>query len=160
NTSATQNNYLFGVTCASAAQCWAVGSFFNGSSTQALIERWDGTSWAIAISPAAGIDLLGVTCVSASQCWAVGDYYPGSYAQTLTERWDGISWAIVPSPNTNTGQDQTLYGVTCTSASDCWAVGTYDPGGDVGLGLIERWNGTSWAIVSSPNVGPTYLTDV
>jgi hypothetical protein len=40
--------------------------------------------------------------------------------------------------------------VTCTSASDCWAVGYYSFGGPSQT-LIEQWNGASWAIVSSPN---------
>src|SRR5436305_383644 len=31
NTSATQTNYLNGVTCASASDCWAVGYYNNGS---------------------------------------------------------------------------------------------------------------------------------
>jgi hypothetical protein len=167
NSNSAQNNYLFGVTCASASECWAVGYFFNGSSTQALIERWDGTAWAIATSPSIGNRLFGVTCVSASQCWAVGDYFPSGHAQTLIEQWDGTSWAIVSSPNTNAAQDNTLYSVTCSSAASCWAVGSYDPGGDSSLSLIEYWNGAAacpmcpfWAIVSSPNIGPTYLNDV
>ena len=167
NSNAAQNNYLFGVTCTSAANCWAVGYFFNGSSTQALIERWDGTAWAIATSPSTANRLFGVTCTSASQCWAVGDYFPSGHAQTLIELWNGTSWAIVPSPNTNSAQDNTLYSVSCSSDTYCWAVGSYDPGGDSSLSLIENWNGLTvcpacpmWVIVSSPNNGPTYLNDV
>ena len=70
-----------------------------------------------------------MTCVSASDCWAVGYYYDGttSIYQTLIERWDGTSWAIVTSPNTSATQNNYLNGVTCTSASDCWAVGYYRP---------------------------------
>ena len=66
-----------------------------------------------------------MTCVSASDCWAVGYYDAGSAYQTLIERWDGTSWAIVTSPNTSATQDNYLNGVTCASASDCWAVGYY-----------------------------------
>jgi hypothetical protein len=48
--------------------------------------------------------------------------------------------------------------VTCASASQCWAVGEYDNysgPGSIGIyqTLIEQWNGMSWSIVSSPNVG-------
>jgi len=158
NTSATQNNDLYGVTCASASECWAVGYYYNGSLIQTLIERWDGTSWAIVSSPNTNTTdrnfLTGVTCASPSDCWAVGYYYNGSVIQTLIERWDGTSWAIVSSPNTSTTQPNYLYGVTCVSASDCWAVGTYYNGSAYQT-LIERWEGTSWAIVSSPNTGAT-----
>src|SRR5439155_1154444 len=45
------------------------------------------------------------------------------------------AWSIVPSPNTSTAQNNRLAGVTCTSASDCWAVGQYS----FGQTLIEHW---------------------
>ena len=146
------NNFLTGVTCASALECWAVG-YHQG---QTLIEQWDGTQWSIVASPntSASDFLNGVTCASASDCWAVGyDSDFGAFTVlTLIEHWDGAAWSIVTSPNT--GAYDQLTGVTCASASDCWAVG-YDgqgsgdnPGGHT---LIEQWNGTSWSIVSSPN---------
>src|SRR5206468_3643353 len=154
-----------GVTCASASDCWAVG--FDGN-LATLIERWNGTSWTIVPSPnkdasvAWSSVLYGVTCVSTSDCWAVGYYNvngsDASLIQTLIERWDGTSWTIVPSPNTSITQRSVLAGVTCVSASDCWAVGYYTVSdANVGLTqtLIERWNGTSWAIVPSPNTSAT-----
>src|SRR5207244_515528 len=87
-------------------------------------------------------------------CWAVGYYQTdASNLQTLILRWNGTSWAIVPSPNPNPlpSQNTLLTGVTCTSATDCWAVGySYDL--VTVQTLILRWDGTSWAIVPSPNV--------
>jgi hypothetical protein len=161
NTSTMQTNLLFGVTCVSASECWAVGYYFNDNFIpQTLIERWDGTSWAIVTSPNTDPTqnnfLVGVTCVSASECWAVGDYYDvGSIiAQTQIEHWDGASWVIVPSPNTDPAQANFLVGVTCVSASECWAVGYYFSGSAYQT-LIERWDGTSWAIVTSPNANTT-----
>jgi hypothetical protein len=101
--------------------------------------------------------------VSPSDCWAVGYYctttncFDGA-PQTLIEHWDGTSWAIVSSPNTSTTLFNSLWGVTCVSASDCWAVGWYDAdesGEFIWQTLIQRWDGTSWAIVSSPNTSTT-----
>ena len=156
NTSATQNNSLKGVTCASASDCWAVGSYLNGSVAQTLIERWNGSSWSIVTSPNTSAtqanSLAAVTCVSASDCWAVGSYFNGSVAQTLIERWDGSSWAIVTSPNTSATQANVLSGVTCVSVSDCWAVGYHWTATGTQQTLIEHWGGSSWAIVTSPNV--------
>src|SRR6266576_1338798 len=89
--------------------------------------------WSIVASPNVSEadknnSLVATTCVSASDCWAVGSSQTlelaGSAAQTLTERWDGSSWTIVPSPNTDAKQSNSLTGVTCVSASDCWAVGS------------------------------------
>src|SRR5207248_616002 len=125
---------------------------------QTLIERWDGTSWAIVTSPnAAQINLLNaVTCVSASDCWAVGysDIVGAgtlNIDQTLIERWDGASWAIVTSPNPSTPQRYFLFGVTCASSSECCTVRLSDIATGVYQTLIERWDGTSWAIVNSPS---------
>ena len=153
-------NYLSGVTCVSATDCWAVGYYHNGSADLTLIEHWDGTSWTVVASPNASRtqdQLKGVTCVSASECWAVGHSFnnnSGAY-DTLTVRWDGTSWALVSSPN-NASQFNFLLGVTCVSASDCWAVGDYykydsATGRNIPQTLIEHWDGTSWAIISSPN---------
>ncbi|MFA5861133.1 MAG: putative Ig domain-containing protein, partial [Candidatus Thermoplasmatota archaeon] len=57
---------------------------------------------------------------------------------------------IVPSPNTLAVQINVLAGVTCVSASDCWAVGYYLADGTYQT-LIEHWDGASWAITPSPN---------
>ncbi|MGI8436195.1 MAG: hypothetical protein ACR2NX_04730, partial [Chthoniobacterales bacterium] len=141
NTSATRDNRLNGVTCASASQCWAVGDYDNGSAYQTLIEQWNGNSWSIVTSPNTSATqrnyLLGVTCASASQCWAVGSYQNGSTYQTLIEQWSGTSWSIVSSPNTSATRDNRLYGVTCASASQCWAIG--DTGSSY-QSLIEEYS--------------------
>jgi hypothetical protein len=155
NTNSTRNNYLDDVTCVSASDCWAVGRHHNGIVHQTLIERWDGTSWAIVTSPSTlpiqDNFLTRVTCVSASECWAVGRSFNRIALQTLIERWDGTSWAIVPSPNTSATRNNALTGVTCLSASDCWAVGFHSLPGNLQQTLIERWDGTAWVIVTSPN---------
>ena len=137
--------YLSGVTCSSASDCWAVGS---------VLEHWNGTSWSIVASPNVG-ELADVACISASNCWAVGSYYNNPAEQTLVEHWNGTSWLIVASPNTSATQDNYLNSVTCGSASDCWAVGNYANASLAYQTLIEHWNGTSWSIVTSPNISTT-----
>jgi hypothetical protein len=135
NTSPTENNGLSAVACSSASDCWAVGS---------TIQHWNGTSWSIFALPTGGIKAL--TCTSASDCWAVGG--------TTIEHWNGISWASVPEPNSGAEENaDDLQAVACSSASDCWAVGAYNYG-ESAQTLIEHWNGTSWAIVPSPNPDP------
>jgi hypothetical protein len=173
NTDTTQRNNLSAVTCASASDCWAVGSYHASTNlalpAQTLIVRWDGTLWSIVSSPnqntTADNILSGVTCASARDCWAVGyAVVPGDY-QTLIEHWDGSSWTITPSPNHPPGHNE-LSGVTCRSSNLCWAVGSYyrfDDPGVTGRTLVERWDGHAWTIVDSPNTAEfvhNYLTSV
>jgi hypothetical protein len=157
NTLPVQDNFLRGVACASATDCWAVGNSSTGVANQSLIERWDGSSWSIvahADSSAASNVFYGVTCVSATDCWAVGDSTASS-SQTLIDRWDGTSWATVASPNSGATQNNFLQRVTCTSPTDCWVIGYYNTG-NADQTLIERWDGTSWAIATSPNTNATH----
>ena len=156
------SNQLYKVACASASQCFAIGSVSDAEFTGSIIEQWDGTSWSLSTPAAAAGVLYGVTCASASECWAVGGSGDAeTFGPTLIERWDGTSWSVVPSPSASTFGADILYGVTCTSESQCWAVGLYDSPVWIET-LIEQWDGSSWSIVASPNFsnGHTVLSGV
>jgi len=166
-----QSNFLMGVTCVSPSDCTAVGDYYDTNmvftnAEQTLIEHYDGTSWSIVTSPNTGTllapqynYLFGVTCVSATNCWAVGYYFPGGPVHTLTEQYNGVLWTIVTSPNTSPTQDNLLYGVTCVSATDCWAVGNFRTSSGIET-LIEQYNGSSWSIVGSQTTSVSYLYGV
>lgn len=62
----------------------------------------------------------------------------------------GPRWSIVESPNNGSPGTNQFFATTCASASDCWAVGYSDIGNGYST-LIQRWNGSVWKIVSSPN---------
>jgi len=69
---------------------------------------------------------------------------------------------VVKSPNVGSNFNQ-LLGVAAVSASNIWAVGSYYAGSaKADQTLIEHWNGTSWSVVKSPNVGSSrnYLRGV
>ncbi|HJT80810.1 MAG TPA: hypothetical protein VJ719_06405 [Chthoniobacterales bacterium] len=142
------------VGCASATDCWGVGTYYDGSSSRVMIQHWNGSSWAVAKSPDIQIELQAVTCISGVDCWAVGSNYD-SAGKTLIEHWDGNAWSIVsaPSPGTELGGINHLLDVACVSASNCWAVGYYwgYPGGY--QSLIEHWNGSAWSAVTAANPG-------
>jgi Bacterial Ig-like domain (group 3) len=147
---------LNGVSCTSWTQCIAVGAAENTSHVYGtLIEEWNGTNWFLMTSPDQGSGdnrLTGVNCSSASSCVAVGYYYPSSLPRTLVESWNGTSWTIVASPNVGAG-DNLLAGVSCSDAIDCVAVGSSYSSTGVWQTLVESWNGTTWTIVTSPDVG-------
>jgi hypothetical protein len=151
---------VFSLSCVSASDCWAAGYHFGNGTT--AIDHWDGTAWATVTSPG-GVPrpyynyLNDVTCVSASDCWAVGWYGTASgTTQALIEHWDGSVWTVV-SANTGAAPDYELYGVACASASNCWTVGGYAADNTTApyQTLIEHWDGTSWAVVTSPNTSTT-----
>jgi IPT/TIG domain-containing protein len=140
------NDFLYGVSCDSGG-CVAVGDDVDGSNLKhTLIETFDGTAWTLAASPDNGSlnnVLNGVTCMSAQNCIAVGSYLDGSAHDTdesLIESFDGTSWSISPSPVGLPGDDYNLQSISCSTASNCSAVG--QP-----AGLIESWNGSSWSVV-------------
>lgn len=159
NSGDSDYNYLFGVACASASDCWAVGYRSSASGFQTLVLRWNGSAWSIAASPNAGGTqsfLEGVTCVAANDCWAVGWSVNATTGnnQTLIERWNGTAWAIVTSANALLSTHNDLHGVTCVAANDCWAVGASN-NGSAQQTLVERWDGTAWTVASSPSTGLT-----
>lgn len=153
-------NDLNGVTAISATDIWAVGYQSNSSTTtQTLIEHWDGTQWSIVSSPNLGTTvsiLYGATAVSANNAWAVGT---GNNAQsTLIEHWNGTQWSIVSSPSVQPesgGGGIQLSGIAAASGKDLWTVGMSSLGGREDS-IIEHWNGTRWSLVSNPNPGTSF----
>src|SRR5205823_5211397 len=148
--------------------CTGVGWFVNSSGVEhTLVVRGSGSSWARVASPSpslAGGALVGVSCTSPSNCVAVGSQPQSAQSYTtLAEHWDGTTWTIVPSPNPpGVGVPYTraaLHGVRCASATSCLAVGFYAIGG-ISRTLSERWDGTTWTIVSTPNPAGTNLPGV
>ena len=85
----------------------AVGSAHPASSTDTLVEQWNGSAWTIVSSPnptgSVTSVLSGVACVSASFCTAVGDATQGTSTVTLAEAWNGTAWSIVSTPNGRRG---------------------------------------------------------
>ena len=161
NNNSPATNELYATACAAVDDCWAVGYWNASTGYQTLTEHWDGSAWTIVPSPnKVGNNILqGVTCVSSSDCWAVGNADdPDIHQRTLVEHWDGNAWRVVPSPNRGLSSPpiDVLIGVTCQTASQCWAVGANDDVNGVGQTLIELWDGNAWTIVDSPNV---YLSD-
>jgi hypothetical protein len=122
---------LFGVGATSVTNAWAVGNTLQGGVDQTLILRWNGTAWAQVPSPSPGgtgmsSDLSGVVATSASNAWAVGSYrVPVNAKVALALHWDGSTWVQVPTPNPSGTLDQ-LSAVGASSASNVWAVGSYE----------------------------------
>src|SRR6266536_1501367 len=160
---------LSGISCSGASSCIAVGASGNsdGLHLRTLVERWNGSQWVIVKSPnpvgATYSFLSSISCPSSSNCWAVGEYFLGGHRQNqnriLIEHWNGFTWKVAASPQPPGSIASYLSAVSCTAESNCVAVGTTryshrkgdSYGGPREYTLTEHWNGSSWAIVSSPN---------
>jgi hypothetical protein len=156
------------VTCASASECWAVGNGNNGSGYgYPVIERWDGSSWSPGASTTKGSgfqpNLANATCPTKSMCLAVGTSAgsTASHDTTLAEQWNGSSWGLVPSANGSTSDDNFLDGVSCASASECWAVGLSQAPNlsTPDEALLQSWNGSAFEPASFPVPGSSVYAD-
>jgi hypothetical protein len=138
---------LYGVTALASNNVWAVGG--------SQILHWNGTKWSIVSSSQGYYDLQSVAAVSSGSIWAVGyEEVPsgeGYYYYPLVEHWNGSSWSVVGSAS-GSGQGY-LFGVSASSATSVWAVGSVG-----GLGFVEKWDGARWTHVSTPNVGSSNNT--
>ncbi len=106
---------------------------------------------------------MGVSCWSGDGCMAVGGYDgPSGVLYTvseylLAERWDGSHWEAVPAaePKPGTQVGKIFNDVSCTSSTSCTAVGYYkeeEEGQAKRFPLIERWNGSDWAVQAAPSL--------
>jgi hypothetical protein len=167
---------LISVQCLSSVNCWAVGNagpvaqmssflpIFPGAiGDQGLIEHWDGSSWSIVPSvsePAPnGGYLSGFECVGATDCWASGATTDdtGNASGILMEHWDGAAWTDMSASVPGSTAPGMLAGISCVSATSCWAVGSTGSLNNGSSGaplqsLVEYWNGSSWSVQPSPNV--------
>jgi hypothetical protein len=128
-----QSDVLNGVSCASAANCTAVGEYDPTASgpQPTLIERWNGSAWLAESSPSTpGGSLDSVSCPAATSCTAVGSLILG---------WNGVTWKVelASSP---------FVSVSCGTPTSCVAVGVTSGG----VPESGYWNGTDWTRAPMP----------
>lgn len=138
---------LFGVSCARAVRCLAVGQESTSANLGFDVARaWDGRRWRILAPPSPGspAGLSGVACAGPAACIAVGGYAskagPG---RTLAVAWNGTRWRVLTTPGTGNSE---LTGIACSRPDRCIAVGDrFVQGGR--RTLAEAWNGTTWRVL-------------
>jgi hypothetical protein len=152
----------------SSSDVWAVGSSRAGE----LVLNWNGVRWrkVPAVDPGTRFWYFNdIVAIGPNDVWAVGSKVNKGVGATLIEHWDGTRWSIIPSPNPPPSASRAtsagLTSVGASSTSDVWAVGSWNVGcpsggcsGGVVHTLTERWDGTSWAIVPSPDAPGTVRT--
>lgn len=150
---------LYGVSCAAADDCWAVGQIEDGKgkeSPQSL--HWDGRTWRSSVvgnplAKSGGTAYLNAVSCTPGGCWAAG------VSQTADGAWSGTRfvlmhrvagrWVAVAVPPSPVMFQPTL---TCVSPTDCWAAGAAgdDPAKEA-LNWAVHWNGHRWSTVAIPS---------
>jgi hypothetical protein len=147
---------LRSVDAATPDDIWAVGEIDKNGRQRTLTQHYDGTSWSTVPSPneSLTVDYMSSVSVAApDDVWVVGYHlavigFDQPY-QTSSWHYDGVAWSLVDAPDVN-DQNNYLRGVVTIPGGAAMAVGFWDTGTAL-LTLTERWDGTRWTIVSSPN---------
>ncbi len=153
--STTANGSLSGVSCVRPTYCLAVGGDAATGTPEAVVERWDGTSWSLVTdAPSSSLqpELSGVSCLSTTFCAAVGTSFAGTEVP-FTELWNGTSWTIAATPTVSGAIQTSFSSVSCALPTMCEAAGFQSHGSSSG-NLVEQWNGSVWTRQSAPNPQP------
>jgi hypothetical protein len=126
---------LDAVSCTSDRSCVSVGSI----GIHGLVERLHRGVWTRGVLPRS---LTSVSCSAATACTAVGG--------TMAFRWDGKHWRSQQTarPGRSALGGVALQAVSCPYTRSCLAVGNNGC-----ESLAERWNGSRWAVLRTPDAG-------
>jgi len=136
----TNGGRLNAVACPSRNDCLAVGDGFGA--------RWNGKSWALVKlgSPGSPASLTAISC-RAGVCYAAGNFFQDAVLTGVIEFWNGSRWRV-QNANIDTSNDSSIYGgISCTTATNCTAAGSYHDPVDGNRALAEdfslRWQNAS-----------------
>jgi PASTA domain-containing protein len=158
---ASQFVTLFSVSCASAGNCSAVGSYRDSSGGyQGLLLSETAGSWATGVeavlpanaaTPNPRPSLVSVSCPSAGNCSAVGVYPDSSggrqgllLSETAGAWGAGVEAGLPANAATGTEQEVDINSVSCASAGNCSAVGDYGASGGGGRVLLLTETAGTW----------------
>jgi hypothetical protein len=85
---------------------------------------------------------------------------PDEPSSFTTHTESSAGWTVVPAAMLGTN-DNSLGGVAASATGDIWAVGDFLPDApgsnpDATLTLAEHFDGNSWSVARTPNVGPNF----
>jgi hypothetical protein len=133
--------------------CRAAGSALSDP----IILDGSGSSWTPETLPATAIPDGGqfrtVSCYSTSLCVAAGSVGTGgSGFGNLVLMWNGSTWNAATVPNVNTTYGNTIITADCFGPTSCVLGGwvNTEMSGDTYVPQVLAWNGTSWALQSTP----------
>jgi hypothetical protein len=146
------------ISCVSASICWAAGQ--GAEALPGLAETTDGGRTWMNMTPATWSSAQrwpnAIDCLSATTCWIAGQNNVGSIGDPwLAKTSDGgATWStfteLPGSDATSLSTAYQLYGLSCTSATTCIAVGGSNRAPSEASVLATRNGGRSWTRTELP----------
>jgi hypothetical protein len=144
------------VSCATTSNCAVTGvdlELASATTTSALTEIWNGTSWRLAKvawpKGTANSFLLGLSCYAAHSCQAVGMDGPasGTSADALAVSFNGTASKVQALAAPAKGYSDMFSSVSCLPWGSCVAVGeTGKTTASSGAGMTGTWSGKAWKL--------------
>jgi hypothetical protein len=148
------------VSCASAGNCAAGGEFSNAIGAEAFVVSEVNGTWAAAqavvgtLNESGDAQVTSVSCASAGNCSAGGNFDIGGYEAAFLVSEKNGHWGTafnVPGLNKAT-RESFLNSVSCASAGNCAAGGSYD-GDPFGAWVAREKNGVWGKWTGVPGLG-------
>ena len=166
-----QDAGLTSLSCPTPGNCAAGGTYFDTTGTnQAFVASETNGTWGTAVEVPGTATLnqgqdarvFGVSCGSAGNCAAVGDYHDasGSGHAFVADQTNGTWGTALTVPGMNSlenGGSSVLMSVSCASAGNCTAGGSYghytESGGTGQPFVVDETNGTWGTAIEVPGAG-------
>ena len=152
------NGYVFAISCASAGDCSAVGSYTDGSNNlQGFVVSESSGTWGSAIeipglgslSGGSNADPESISCPSVGNC-SVGGYYrdsSGAHQAFVVGETNGTWDSAEEVPGTatlNVGGSANAYTISCSSAGNCGAGGSYSDSSGAHQAFVDGETNGTW----------------
>lgn len=127
-----------------------VGGFFStaGGVPAAAIAKWNGSAWS-ALGSGMNTSVEALAVMPDGSLIAGGQFTTaGGVAAAGIARWNGSAWSSIGSMSVSGSGGRTL-ALTVTPNGDLVAGGVFATVGGVNASNVARWNGTSWAPMTS-----------
>jgi hypothetical protein len=145
------------ISCASAGNCSAGGENYPKAFVVSAVNGIWGKAEVVPGAAAAGIDqssVSSVSCGSAGNCSAGGYYSNGASNETFVVSQAGGRWGhlmeVPGTPALNTGGDATVQSVSCGSAGNCSAGGSYQDAAGTQAFVVSQAHGTWGTAIEVP----------
>ena len=152
------------VSCGTSSFCMAIGRRVPppssiGPQADTFAELWTGATWSVVTAPLDPKNFTGVSCPVSGWCMLVGTQADQRFKQfSFAEVYSSGQLTALALPPSDQAE---LSSVSCTSPTNCVAVGSHSFADGQYATFAEQWNGTTWHVMSTPRGGEyKYLNDV